>query len=238
MTAMNISCLVAVLACLFLLSSCDSAREEELPSLFPSVQVGDTWIMTRTDSLGNGYPAPPVSVDVTTDTVAVVENREIDGQTWFRIGNGTGDGFAAPLLNVRDFFAFREDGIWQLTSGSNPLRIITFPTESTREYAVQEGVFYRFVETDIVYDSPTFGEIPVTRYQHRYTTDFRPLAGDVVWGDFALDAEKVTETLYSAELGIVRVENFYVSPISESGTMHIVGSITWELEMYLPASGQ
>lgn len=230
----------ALLVVVFLFNACDSASDEEIAPLLPSIQVGDAWIMSRIDSIGVNYPAvdPPLSISIQQDTIRVQEEIMYNEESWFKIGNREGAGFSTPMVDMLDLFAFREDGIWRLSRDSLAIQIIQYPVVRQQEYDVVPGIISQLAVSDSLFESTILGQIPVLQYQHRYTTSFKPLPESEHFSDYVLVQEFVTESLYSKEVGLVKVVGFYISPFGEENVLRVVGTRTWELVEYVPASGQ
>ena len=230
------------LAMLLTFSSCDTSNEDPLPPLLPQVQVGDTWIMSKEVRLGLAFTDPSIPSTIEADTFQVQEVKQVNGSTWYNIESRYGGGFLS-FFSVRDsYYSFREDGIWQLGSDNSEIHIIQYPIEQNNEYQIFEGVFSTLVNTDTLYSTSNLGTIPAVRYQNRYSTEFKPFAGENNREDLKplpLERELIKEAYFSSEFGLLRKELFYVTArgdTPESAT--IIGSIAWELVAYIPAQAQ
>jgi|GEM_PF-4755288 len=227
------------LTMLLTFSSCDTSSEDPLSPLLPQVQVGDMWIMNKEVRLGPAFTDPSIPSSISVDTFRVQKVKQVNGNTWYNIESSDRVGLLSFFSVADSYYSFREDGVWQLGSDDSEIHIIQYPVEQNYEYQIFEGVFSTLVNPDTLYSASDLGTVPAVRYQNRYSTEFRPFAGENNREDLKplpLERELIKEAYFSSEFGLLRKELFYVTArgdTPESAT--IIGSIVWELVAFVPA---
>ena len=234
--------LVCGLVMLLAVSACDTSNEDPLPPLVPQIQEGDMWIMNRETRISPTYPEPPISESSVIDTFVVKESRLVNGRTWFNIESQRfGNGLFSVYTISGQFYSFREDGVWQLDDDDQEIHIIRYPAEQKEEFNFTEGIFSRLVNPDTLYTLPELGSVEAIKFENRFSMEFKPFsrAGEPFeYQDMPLGQEVITTNYYSGELGVLRHEAFYVSAADAPVSARFVGTLTWSLVAYIPASAQ
>ena len=227
--------------CLYMLAACDNSGDNEPDPVpqFPVVNVGDAWVMTRTDTLQSPFAPPDIPPDVMVkqDTIRVLEQVTLDGETWYRIENGEGGGAILAIRSLPPLYSFREDGIYQLGEDNTAILIVPYSDTDATEYKVINGVFGRFVSANTLVATETLGQLPASLYRYRFTTMYQPVVDVDDFVDYFLDSEHTIQNTISPELGLVKLQAFWISESVAGGSFSRVGSTHWELVAYIPATG-
>ena len=223
-------------------SACDTSNEDPLPPLTPAIQEGDMWIMNREVRVGPNFPDPPLTETSRLDTFVVDRVRLFNDRSWFRIeSKESGYGLISLITVSEHYYSFREDGIWQLDENDQEIHFVRYPNEEAAEYNVVEGVYSQLVNPDTLYTLPNLGTVAAVKFQNRYTTEFLPFASEDESYEYRLlplGQEVTTATYFSAELGPIRRESFFVTIQDAPESARYVGTQTWELVAYVPVNAQ
>ena len=225
--------------CLLVIAGCDTGGEDDPVQQFPAVNVGDAWVMTRTQVLGLDRPEFEPNISVKQDTIRVLEQVSIHGETWFRIGNRERVGFIISVFDMLDLYAFREEGIFQLTRDSLVVPLLLYDRDSETEYAVRDGIRGRFVRSDSLIQTSALGDVTGTLYTFRLGTDYQPLEGQTggsgMIDQLFLEKAFFLESLWSPELGLLKTQSMYITMSRSGEALIVAGTDTWEIEQFLPA---
>lgn len=221
---------------ILMFSACDGAElmDADPESTFRQFVVGDTWIMNRTDSLGNG------SVTARIDTLRVSESRIIDGEPWFLI-TSVMDPVLLGVERGTPWYTIRENGMWARGIDQDtvlePNLYLPYPSDIGTTHSRGYGVDVTRVSDpgEIEMNGQVIRTIP---YRLDFTDAFRPFRNAPEslsdFRDYPLNAEFSYITLVSLEMGFIHLESLYVSPDPDAGRARIVGHTQLDLFTFIP----
>ena len=225
--------------CLMVLSACDSAElmDPDDSQAWRQFVVGDSWIMSRTDSLYFG------SVQHRVDTLSVLESRVIEGESWFLIDspveNPLGD-----LSGGRPWFTVRENGVWRRSiSEQSALPAQIFLPDSLpdgEETQRDSGLRITVVpETEEVILAS--GEsVEATSFLLTATDAYRPLynatGSSEQYQAYPVEGEISFVDKFSSTHGFVRISGIWISANTDTERLMHVGDYHLDLIQFIPGN--
>ena len=235
---MTRSALVLVIG-LMVLSACDSSElmDPDDSQVLRQFAVGDSWIMSRTDSLHFA------GVNHRVDTLSVLESGIIEGETWFLIDtaeeNPLGD-----LSGGKPWLTVRENGIWRRSISEQSVS----PAEMFLPYSLPDGYDAQrdsglrvtvLPETEEV--TLAGGEsIEALSFVLTASDDYRPLynaTGSLEqYQAYPVEGEVSFVDKFSSTHGFVRISGIWISANTDTNRLMHVGDFHLDLIQFIPGN--